>query len=506
MPINWRRDPFTGQDQSVLRTDRHTVPANSPFYAPLLEIPRQDSPSTLTVKGAGSSVDVAAQEDAYVYEGSPTTNYGSSGILVTGRDGTGAFYKYRALLKVDLSAYSGPVDRALLWVYNQTVGSSGFPNANEIGAHAVTAAWSAGSVTWDTQPAHNLVATATVTLYGEGWYALDITTLVNAWLAGSSVNHGILLKHTNEISVTDSTRNLSSLEGANDPRIELTLPGTTYQEVSVGTAPGPGEFSCNYEQAWLRFHSSAASEAVDATFYGTGSPVDAGDAGDISKIIGSGTNGVLEVLTGTTSLAPGVYSYTSLRVAPGATLTCNGGGPLIIGVTGDATIEGTVDLDGKGYAGGAAGFRGQGFGGLGGGAGGTSSGGGGGGSSTAGTNGGGSAAGAGGDAHPSRPGLLWPWSPPLCGGGGGGSTAAAGGAGGGCLLLQVRGTLTIRTTAVLQARGAAAGGSNAGGGGGGVFWLRAPVRTIGATPSVTGGAGNGSGGAGAPGWWTEEGL
>lgn len=506
MPINWRRDPFTGQDQSVLRTDRHTVPANSPFYVPLLEIPRQDSPSSLVVKGAGTSVDQDASEDSYVYEGNPTTNYGPSGILVTGRDGIGAFYKYRGLMKVDLSAFTGPVDRALLWVYNLTVGSSGFPNANEIGAHAISATWAAGTVTWNSQPAHNPVAAATVTLYGEGWYAMDITALVNAWLAGTTPNHGILLKHTNEISVTDSTRNMSSLEGSQNPHLQLTLPGDSYQEVSVGTAPGPGEVAFNYEQAWARFHDSAASEAVDITMWGTGSPIDGDDAGDISKIIGSGVNGSLEVLTGTTSLAPGIYSYSSLRVAPGAVLTCNGGGPLIIGVTGDATIEGTVDLDGKGYAGGAAGFRGQGFGGLGGGAGGSSSGGGGGGSSAAGTNGGGSAPGAGGDAHPSRSGLLWPWSPPLCGGGGGGATAAAGGAGGGTLLLQVRGTLTVRSTAVLQARGAAAGGTNAGGGGGGVFWLRAPVRAVDATPTVTGGAGNGSGGAGAAGWWTQEGL
>lgn len=501
MPINWRRDPFTGQDQSVRRTDRYVVPANSPFYVPLLEVPRRDSPSSIVVQGASSLVDKVVLEDAYVYEGSPTTNYGAAGILVTGRDGTGAFYKYRSLLKPDLTSISGPVQKAVLWIYNQTISSSGFPNANQIGAHKVTAAWSGGTVNWSTQPAHDPVAVGTVTLYGEGWYGIDITTLVNQWLAGSVTNHGILLKHTNEISVTDSTRNLTSLEGAQDPYLQFTLAGASLTEVSVGTAPGPNEVAINYEQAWARFHSSRAGQSFDLTMWATGSPVDQADTGDISKIIGSGANGALEVLTGTTSLPPGIYSYSSLRVAPGAVLTCAGGGPLIIGVVDDATIEGTVDLDGKGYSGGAAGRRGRGPDGIGGGAGATGAGGGG--SAADGTNG---AVGDGGEAHKSRAGLLWPWSQPLCGGGGGGSSGAAGGNGGGCLLLQVRGTLTVRSTAVLRARGSAAGGSNAGGGAGGVFWFRASVRSISATPDVSGGAGNGSGGAGAAGWWIEEGL
>lgn len=529
MPINWRRDPFTGEDLAVSRTDRHTVPANSPYYVKLREVPKAGS---LVVRGAGSQADQIGLEDAYVYEGNPTTNYGSSGILVTGRDGVAPnFYRHRSLAKFDLSAYTGPVDSAKLRIYNQTISSAGFPNANAIGAHLVQSAWSASSVTWDTAPAHDPVAAATATLYGEGWYELDITPLVNQWLAGTAPNHGVLLKHTNEISDTDSARNLSSLEApdGNDPSLRLVMPGADYQEVAVSAPPAPGEFACAYDTAWLNFHSSAAGETVEVTMEGTGSPVDADDAGDLVKLIGNGEDGSLLVLTGTTTLDPGIYSYAALRVAPGAVLACSGGGPLIIGVTGDASLEGTVELDGRGFGGGAGGGTGgwdgqQGRGGAQGGAGGrgtntpsaTGGGGGGGGHQAAGSDGAAGSTGApggpGGEPSTSRDGLLWRWQPPSPGGGGGGGggrTAAsggAGGAGGGSLLLQVRGHLRIPTGAVLRARGVAGGSPDGGGGSGGAFWLRATSREIAVTPEVTGGAGNGSGGAGAAGWWVEEGL
>ncbi|MDD5422734.1 MAG: hypothetical protein PHT32_04860, partial [Candidatus Omnitrophica bacterium] len=72
---------------------------------------------------------------------------------------------------------------------------------------------------------------------------------------------------------------------------------------------------------------------------------------------GDGTDGVLEVKAGETKvLEAGTYAYSKITVEKGATLTVkawNGsiGGQLILMCTGEAVIDGTIDLKGVGYCG-----------------------------------------------------------------------------------------------------------------------------------------------------------
>lgn len=75
---------------------------------------------------------------------------------------------------------------------------------------------------------------------------------------------------------------------------------------------------------------------------------------------GDGSDGALNVTSGTTTLPLGVeYNYTSITIASGATLTVSGGGDgdemLVLKCQGDFVNEGTIDLAGKGAAGGAGG-------------------------------------------------------------------------------------------------------------------------------------------------------
>lgn len=50
--VNKRRDPFTGEDQSsLISSEAFTVPASTPFYVRLAEIPRQDDPLSVTISG-----------------------------------------------------------------------------------------------------------------------------------------------------------------------------------------------------------------------------------------------------------------------------------------------------------------------------------------------------------------------------------------------------------------------------------------------------------------------
>src|SRR4030042_6442988 len=47
---NWRENPFTGQSMAVDKTeDNLYIPASSPYTIQLLELPKKEDPSTVTV-------------------------------------------------------------------------------------------------------------------------------------------------------------------------------------------------------------------------------------------------------------------------------------------------------------------------------------------------------------------------------------------------------------------------------------------------------------------------
>lgn len=533
MPTNLRVDPFTDADQAVLiSSEEHTVPGISPYYVYLDEIPREETPATLVVREQGSSADIqpnaAAGEDAYVFQDSPGTNYGTSIILVTGRDGSPPNGRYRSFIKFDLSSITtSSVVSATLRLTLEATGGGGYPNANPVGVHRVTSTWAEGTVTYTGIPTFSAVAEDVVTLYAAGVYEWDVTGLVNAWLAGTYTNYGVCMKHADE-SLTDTARNFTSSDSgtaADRPMLRVVTAGTEFTLVARTATPGAGECAVNYDRGALRFNSADASTAIEVDYYGTGSPVDADDVGTLSDLIGEGGDGALTVTSGTTTVTAGSKSYTSIYVAPGATLRFTDA-EAYIGVTGDVEILGTLDLAGRGHAGGAGGAtgrngkRGRGL--LGGGGGqGTSGGGltggggGGGGNNAAGSDGGdgtGGTGGSGGEQSPSRTSHYFRRFPPMAGGGGGGGGAAAavaggnGGAGGGAVLLQARGSIYVASSATVTAAGSAGSSPDGGGGAGGTIIFRAPSRDIQATPVVTGGAGNGLGGNGSAGWWTEEAL
>lgn len=531
MLANLRRDPFTDADQSIfIEREPHTVPSNSPYYVWLKEVPREDDPVTVAVREESSETDIqpdgTAGLDTYVFQDSSGTNYGTSIILVTGRDGTPPNGRYRSLLKFDLSSVGSPsVEQAKLRLFLEATGGGGYPALNQVAAHRVTSTWSEGTVTYGTAPTFNPVAEDVADLYSTGWYEWDITSLVNDWLSGAQTNHGLLLKHADE-SATDTARNFTSSDGSASqrPMLRVQESGTEFGLVAKATTPGAGECGVAYDRACLRFNAADAGKSIEVDYWGTGAPVLAEHVSPYAGVMGEGEDGAL-LVTGSTTLLEGIYSYTSVDILPGATLTLTGAST-IIHCTGDVNIQGKIDMDGRGHGGGlgaVAGSNGKNGRGLWGGEGGqgttsgaaTAGGGGGGGSSTigtAGTNGTGGTGGEGGDRHLIRGTWFWPHFPPPAGGGGGGgggNSGAAGGdggQGGGALTIIAEGSVYISSSAVLTAKGNAGGNPDGGGGGGGVFLIRGATLDINTTPVVTGGAGNGLGGAGAAGWYHFEAL
>lgn len=50
MPHDYRRDPFIDADMSIVKVERHVIPATSPYVIALTEIPQKNNPSTTGVK------------------------------------------------------------------------------------------------------------------------------------------------------------------------------------------------------------------------------------------------------------------------------------------------------------------------------------------------------------------------------------------------------------------------------------------------------------------------
>jgi hypothetical protein len=245
----------------------------------------------------------------------------------------------------------------------------------------------------------------------------------------------------------------------------------------------------------------------------------------------TGADGAFSPTTNQTITVPdsGVFNYTTYNIPAGVTVTYARNGknmPVKILASGDVTVSGAINIDGKGGnsstgaggAGGPGGFSGgaggygfdQSFSGVpgdgpGGGGGGNPANptngnvgnGGGGGYGTAGQNGYQSTGGAGGP----RFGAVT--VQPLIGGSGGGGGAAStssrgggGGGGGGAILIASSGTITVDGT-IFSRGGAGAEYTNAGGGGsGGAIRLIANTVRGNGSLQVSGGSGSGWSGTG----------
>ena len=278
MPVNYRWDEFKNLDLSVAITNESiTVPSSGDPYVRLAEIPRQDDPSSLFVYAAGDKVAVAASDDTYIYEGSPSVDYSGSAFIAAGRDDAGTFNSYicRGFLHFDVSAMPADAGRVLLWMHRQIGHSNPVFNV-----HRVLAPWTASTTNWGTQPEYYLVPEASVNVSQQpSWYSWDITALYNEWklyqadpLTGTQ-NNGVALL-TDEIS-TDTISNWSSLEssGSTLPHLDIMGTGTPLVEVGFNIPPATNEYAVSYPTGRLRFHPSKAGDIFIVDYMGTGSPV-----------------------------------------------------------------------------------------------------------------------------------------------------------------------------------------------------------------------------------------
>lgn len=272
MPVNLRRNPWTGADQSVRKlAESHAIPGSGSYREiTLAEVPRQDTDTSVRVFEAGSGSEEQVNEDTHVYEGNPTTVYNTLNHCNTGRDGTGLFYRYRPMLKWT-GSLPALVDQVLLRIYLEGPTSfAGYPGERTIGVHEIQASWNQATAHWNNQPAHNLVADAQFKVTYVGWYDVDITALYQKWIAGN--NYGLMLKEGQDSDV-DNLRTFTSVNAAsaNKPKLVIAEPGDIYSEVPASTTPAPGQYAINYELGMLRFNPADGGKTIYVDYWGTGS-------------------------------------------------------------------------------------------------------------------------------------------------------------------------------------------------------------------------------------------
>jgi uncharacterized repeat protein (TIGR02543 family) len=157
-----------------------------------------DSDKTVTANFVGpwsiTSPPIEADQDAFVYEGTPTDNYGDDIDLCAGYVATGGGEQNDTYLHFDLSSISptATVVYVELWLHIWDTYNSyhtGYSLA------AVDAAWDESIITWEDVPASTPVSTFAGPA-DVGWYKITnpaLTALVQSWVETSSANYGLAI-------------------------------------------------------------------------------------------------------------------------------------------------------------------------------------------------------------------------------------------------------------------------------------------------------------------------
>ena len=364
--------------------------------------------------------------------------------------------------------------------------------------------------------------------------AATSSTETCVWSTDHFIISSVLTTSSSAITVTSAVGSGTDISGAG---------ATEYMDAETGQGTATAKVinpSADENKLTILNSSGVVGDGLLGTGTASASNYLLGDRswGIVPSIFGDGSDGA-KVIAASENLNPAnQYNYTTLTLNVGQTLGLSSvNTPLIVNCAGDVTINGTIDLDADGGAGGASPGTGTntagnvgvdghsllttvlvcGGGGAPAGAAAGGGGGGGGGASMLGDGTIGSGSGEEGAAGVKSEGfeLVSSLLRGVCCGGGGSSgglgansgTAGAGGAGGGAMVLSISGNLTFGAASTITADGvvgANGSGSDEGGGGGGgggtvLIMVTGSITDGGVTLTATAGAGgtaNDNGGGG----------
>lgn len=166
------------------------------------------------VEQTQSEVLIYPSDDAFVYRGKATTNYGTASTLKIRDFGSVdyiSFIKF-ALTQIPTGA---TIVEALLYLY---VSATQFSSGGNADIKLPSADWSASTITWNNKPG---TAGNVTTLDGNsiGWKEIDLTSTTQDWWSGATANYGLRL----ELNVPDINKiiTIDSDEGEHRPYFKI---------------------------------------------------------------------------------------------------------------------------------------------------------------------------------------------------------------------------------------------------------------------------------------------
>lgn len=204
---------------------------------PARQFPVALDPTTIVLQP-----DPTAGKDSYVYQGGPTTNYGTATFLAIGDSDT-VNLAYRSFLQPDLSSIpSGKIIlSAQLELYTPGGGTVGANLTANL--YRVTSSWGEATITWNVQPTfdttvHSSVAGIDTTAGWRAWTGL--ATLVQNWYVGSWTNYGVVIRKATDGSTSSDIKNFHSSDYTTNTtlRPKWTITYTTPPTVTITSPAG----------------------------------------------------------------------------------------------------------------------------------------------------------------------------------------------------------------------------------------------------------------------------
>jgi hypothetical protein len=168
---------------------------------------------TSTPLDCGPELTLSASADAWVDQGSPSSNKGSDAILKVMSKSSN---NLRAFVQFNLPTVPQGcvVQSATLRLY-----AASWRTGRTLQALQVNSSWSEDGVTWNNQPA--TTGAAAITSSGSGWRDWEVATIVQS-MYDSGLNYGFLIRDATENN--DAEQQLHSREkGENIPQLVITF-------------------------------------------------------------------------------------------------------------------------------------------------------------------------------------------------------------------------------------------------------------------------------------------
>jgi len=165
-------------------------------------------------------------DDTYIYEGSPTTNYGGNiQVEIT----SAISYRQNGLFKFDVSEFA--IDEIINSTLRLYLADNNLDGGDSIAVNIYhlydSYSWTEGGATWNNRPTggtdYNNTACATKTFTNgvTGWFSWNVTKCLKADSDGDISFYVNATTISGTISIADDLE-FQSKEGANDPSLEIT--------------------------------------------------------------------------------------------------------------------------------------------------------------------------------------------------------------------------------------------------------------------------------------------